>query len=70
MANQRKKLCLLSGIGSGKREVLMAQRNQQLSFKYMEFVLSRNHVCKGNIEGLLTRQVENLQVISYFNTKY
>ena len=48
----------------------MAQRNQQLSFKYMEFVLSRNNVCKGNIDGLLTRQVENLQVISYFNTKY
>ena len=61
MANQRKKLWLLSGIGSGKKEALMAQRNPQLSFKHMEF---------GNIEGLLTRQVENLQVISYFNTKY
>ena len=25
---------------------------------------------KGNIEGLLTMQVENLRVISYFKTKY
>ena len=25
---------------------------------------------KGNIEGLLTMQVENLQVISHFKTKY
>ena len=28
-------------IGPGQKEVLMAQRNQHLSFKYMEFVLTR-----------------------------
>ena len=47
----------------------MAQRNQHLSFKYMEFALSGNNVCKGSIEGLLTTQVENLHAISHFNTK-
>ena len=43
IANQRKKLWLLAGIGSGQKEVLMAQTNQRL-FKYMEFVLTRNNV--------------------------
>ena len=51
IANQRKKLCLLAGIRPGQKEVLMAQKNQRFFFKYMEVVLTRNNVCKGNIEG-------------------
>ena len=70
IANQRKKLWLLSGIGSGQKKVLMAQISQHLSFKYMEFVLTQNNVCEGNTEGLLTTQVENLHAISHFKTKH
>ena len=117
--------------GSSQKEILMAQRNQHLSFKGVEFVLTGNHFCnwccssnywdylaivltglsetvsflktlvaifmtllkyakryvceKGNINGretgflkilyrgpkkLLTTQVENLHVVSQFNTKH
>ena len=50
IATQRKKLWLLAGIGPGQKEVLMAKKNQRF-FKYMEVVLTRNNVCKSNIEG-------------------
>ena len=45
IANQRKKLWLLAGIGSGQKEIGV------FFFKYMEFLLTRNNICKGNIEG-------------------
>ena len=33
------------GIESGQKEFLTVQRNQQYFFKYMEFVLTRDHFC-------------------------
>ena len=82
IANQRKKLWLLAGIGSGQKKVLMAQRKQHF-FKYMEFLLTRNNVCKRNIEGRergcrrsLYRGTKNFwqcrwkTAISHFNTKH
>ena len=30
---------------SGQKQILMAQTNQHLSFKYVEFALKRNHFC-------------------------
>ena len=83
ISNQRKMLWLLAGIGSGQIKVPMAQRKQRFFFKYMEFLLTRNNVCKGNIEGRergcrrsLYRDTKNFwqrrwkTAICHFNTKH
>ena len=35
---------MVLSIGSGQKQILMAERNQHLSFKYMEFVLTNSDV--------------------------
>ena len=39
-----KKKAVVLSIGSGQKQILMAERNQHLSFKYMEFVLTNSDV--------------------------
>ena len=39
IANQRKKLWLLAGVGSGQKKVLMAQRNQRFFLSTWNFYL-------------------------------
>ena len=64
---QRKKTVTLS-IGSGQKEFLMAQRNQHLSFKYMEFVLTRYHFCNWCFSPRLLRLLSSRLNRSFWNS--
>ena len=74
IANQRKKLWLLAGVGSGQKKVLMAQRNQRFFLSTWNFYLRETMFVKVTlrdakedvdevcieVQKLLTTQVENL----------